>query len=347
MADLDKNYTLQSVNGTNGPEIAPEVITWIVIDSIIICLTLAGNILTICAIKLSKKISELLSNRYIFSLAVSDLLVGLTLPYHLAFTIDDYLGSHESTCILRFVLIILACSSSIYNLLAIAADRYIAIVLPFFYSRHMTRRVVWSIVFSGWCLSIGIASMPIYWNTYEPGKCTQDHVLPAQYVNFIITPMFLSIWLAMSVLYMRIWREAAEHAKRLRTAANFPGASAKQRKSLKENKSVQMVLLILGCFSLCWFPYFFVLTYMRLYNGRSLPEVYEAVFTLAVSNSWMNPLIYAWKSKNYRNAFWCLLKCKSPRNLNKEPNFITDHIPGDKSRKIITLLSVQVITISE
>lgn len=94
-----------------------------------------------------------------------------------------------------------------------------------------------------------------------------------------------------------------------------------------------MVLLILGCFSLCWFPYFFVLTYMRLYNGRSLPEVYEAVFTLAVSNSWMNPLIYAWKSKNYRNAFWCLLKCKSPRNLNKEPNFITDHIPGDKSRK--------------
>lgn len=106
--------------------------------------------------------------------------------------------------------------------------------------RHMTRRVVWSIVFSGWCLSIGIASMPIYWNTYEPGKCTQDHVLPAQYVNFIITPMFLSIWLAMSVLYMRIWREAAEHAKRLRTAANFPGASAKQRKSLKENKSVQV-----------------------------------------------------------------------------------------------------------
>lgn len=40
-----------------------------------------------------------------------------------------------------------------------------------------------------------------------------------------------------------------------------------------------------------------------------------AAFTLAMSNSAMNPLIYAWKNSNFRTAFINLLKCKSPDTL--------------------------------
>jgi hypothetical protein len=40
-----------------------------------------------------------------------------------------------------------------------------------------------------------------------------------------------------------------------------------------------------------------------------------AAFTLAMSNSAMNPLIYAWKNSNFRQAFTNLLKCKSPDTL--------------------------------
>lgn len=40
-----------------------------------------------------------------------------------------------------------------------------------------------------------------------------------------------------------------------------------------------------------------------------------AAFTLAMSNSAMNPLIYAWKNSNFRHAFTNLLKCKSPDTL--------------------------------
>lgn len=40
-----------------------------------------------------------------------------------------------------------------------------------------------------------------------------------------------------------------------------------------------------------------------------------AAFTLAMSNSAMNPLIYAWKNTNFRSAFINLLKCKSPDTL--------------------------------
>lgn len=77
-----------------------------------------------------------------------------------------------------------------------------------------------------------------------------------------------------------------------------------------------MVLLILGCFTICWLPYF-VVACSQIYKitENSSVVAYMAAFTLAMSNSAMNPLIYAWKNSNFRQAFTNLLKCKSPDTL--------------------------------
>lgn len=42
------------------------------------------------------------------------------------------------------------------------------------------------------------------------------------------------------------------------------------------------------------------------------PHLYKGAFSLAMANSGMNPLIYAWKNKNFRRAFALLLRCKNP-----------------------------------
>lgn len=80
--------------------------------------------------------------------------------------------------------------------------------------------------------------------------------------------------------------------------------------------NTQMVLLILGCFTICWLPYFIVAC-SQIYKitGNSSAVAYMAAFTLAMSNSAMNPVIYAWKNSNFRVAFINLLKCKSPDTL--------------------------------
>lgn len=77
-----------------------------------------------------------------------------------------------------------------------------------------------------------------------------------------------------------------------------------------------MVLLILGCFTICWLPYFVVAcSQIFQITENSSTVAYMAAFTLAMSNSAMNPLIYAWKNSNFRQAFTNLLKCKSPDTL--------------------------------
>lgn len=75
----------------------------------------------------------------------------------------------------------------------------------------------------------------------------------------------------------------------------------------------QVVLLILGCFSICWLPYFIVAC-IQIFSAveHSTPMLYKFAFTLAMANSGMNPGIYAWKNKNFRRSFALLLHCKNP-----------------------------------
>nr|CAD7257209.1 unnamed protein product [Timema shepardi] len=87
-----------------------------------------------------RRLYSLISNKFVASLAVSDLLVGLTIPYHTAFYLNDSLCKNKALCLSRFVLIVLGCCASICNLISIALDRYIAILYPFHYCRLMTQR---------------------------------------------------------------------------------------------------------------------------------------------------------------------------------------------------------------
>lgn len=120
---------------TSAQHIDPNLAFWAVIDGVLLVFIVGGNILTILAVRFSRRLRTVISNLFILSLAISDMVVGFTLPYHLAFYMGSNLGNDRGWCLLRFFLIILACCVSIWNLIAIAVDRYIAIVYPLHYSR--------------------------------------------------------------------------------------------------------------------------------------------------------------------------------------------------------------------
>ena len=210
-------------------------VSWLCINICTASAAVLGNILTISAILLSKKLSSLISNYFVFSLAVSDLLVGLSIPYHMLFYIRTHLGDTESTCLLRFVLIAFACASSICNILFIATDRYVAIVYPLHYNRFMTKRAALILITIGWLTSFSMASVPIVWNEWHEGvKCEVVNVLPYDYLKFIVCPMFILIWVMMLLLYTKICREASGNARRIRSTANI-------QNTIKDSKSFQVM----------------------------------------------------------------------------------------------------------
>lgn len=205
-------------------------IIWFVVNVLLISVTVSGNLLTITAILVTRKLRTILANQFVFSLAVSDLLVGLTIPYHMAFYVIQDFGLGKVNCLLRFVLISFACSSSISNLLVIATDRYAAIVYPLHYIRLITRKTAVTLTLFAWSLSFTVAAVPAVWNDWTPEvNCEVFQILPNNYVNFVICPMFALIWLMMLLLYWRICCEANGQAKRMKNDA-----------ALKDSKSFQV-----------------------------------------------------------------------------------------------------------
>lgn len=200
-------------------EIRENVIVWSIIDGLLFISIVCGNCLTIAAVQFSRRLRSVVSNLFILSLAISDLLVGLTIPYHLAFYLDVTLGESQFVCIMKFFFNIVACCVSIWNLIAIAIDRYIAIVYPLHYSRWITKRVAVIVIIIGWFSGTLMGAIPLFWNNWETStECEFDEVLPPWYMAGIVTPVFSLIWFCMLTLYWRIWREAYKHAKQLRAS---------------------------------------------------------------------------------------------------------------------------------
>ncbi|XP_069702110.1 histamine H2 receptor-like [Periplaneta americana] len=290
---------------------------WSILDGTLLIIILIGNTLTILAIRCSRRLSNVMSNHFVLSLAISDLFVGLTLPYHMAFYLSDTLGTDKQTCILRFVLLVLGCTASMCNLIIIAIDRYISIVHPLHYCRLITNKVAVIMVAAGWCGALMLSTMPIYWNNWQTNdKCEIEQVMAPNYFVLVILPLFLLLWVTMFAIYWKIWREALNQARRLRETNFLHGGGP------SDWKSIQVVLMVLGSFSVCWLPYMIVAC--TIISGICSSETgigYKAAFSMAMANSCMNPIIYAWKNPEFREAIKRLLHCRSPNRIPPTPSF--------------------------
>lgn len=129
------NANCEKVMQTELEHIKAGTIVWASVNGLLFILILVGNILTIIAVRTCRRLRAIKSNLFILSLAISDLIVGISLPYHLTFYLGSNLGDSHGLCLMRFFLIIFACCVSILTLIAIAVDRYIAIVYALHYRR--------------------------------------------------------------------------------------------------------------------------------------------------------------------------------------------------------------------
>ncbi|KAL9873898.1 adenosine receptor A3 [Glossina fuscipes] len=285
-------------------------VLWAFVNVVLFICILSGNVLVIIAVRSCRRLRSLLSNRFILSLAVADVVVGLTLPYHLSFYLGLDLGIHHNYCLMRFFLVIFACCVSILTLITISVDRYIAIIYALHYKRFMTPRIVLSVIVCNWIMGAFVAIIPMFCNHWKTAReCEFDEVLPPWYMTGFIFPSFIVIWLLMVLMYMRILRVASKQAKQVR---QLPRSMNPSILLSSDWRSTQIVFFIMGCFSLCWLPYFIVVC-AQIFNIFNVePLLYRAAFSLAMTNSALNPIIYCWKNKSFRRAFNLLLRCRSP-----------------------------------
>lgn len=101
---------------------------YIVIEVVIAVLSISGNVLVCWAVAINTTLKNA-TNYFLVSLAVADILVGcLAIPFAITISIGIQLDFYGCLFLACFVLVLT--QSSIFSLLAIAIDRYLAVKIP-------------------------------------------------------------------------------------------------------------------------------------------------------------------------------------------------------------------------
>uniref|UniRef100_A0A1A9WE30 G-protein coupled receptors family 1 profile domain-containing protein n=1 Tax=Glossina brevipalpis TaxID=37001 RepID=A0A1A9WE30_9MUSC len=201
-----------------------EAIFTAIILSVIIVLTVIGNILVILSVFTYKPL-RIVQNFFIVSLAVADLTVALlVLPFNVAYSI---LGRWEFgiyLCKMWLTCDVMCCTSSILNLCAIALDRYWAITDPINYAQKRTVGRVLLLIAGVWLLSLLISSPPLVgWNDWPeeftsatPCELNSDpgYIIYSSLGSFFIPLIIMTIvYIEIFIATRRRLRERAQAAK--------------------------------------------------------------------------------------------------------------------------------------
>uniref|UniRef100_A0A3P9NG55 5-hydroxytryptamine receptor 4 n=1 Tax=Poecilia reticulata TaxID=8081 RepID=A0A3P9NG55_POERE len=302
--------------------------------SVIIILTVFGNLLVMVALCKDRHLRRKKTSFFIVSLAFADLLVALfVMPLAAIELTTGQWHFGEIFCLVRTSLDVLLTTASILHLCCIALDRYYAICCqPLVYRSKMTPVRVALMLIGCWVIPTFISFLPIMqkWNTIgienikqslSGGSNTSCVFLVNQPYALICSAVAFYIPLALMVLaYHRIYVTAMVHVRQIETlqraatvSLSSEQAQGRHRRMRIETRAAKTLAIIMGCFSLCWAP-FFITNVVDPFINYSVPwQVWTAWLWLGYINSGLNPFLYAYLNQAFRRAFLAILCCGDER----------------------------------
>ncbi|XP_047430346.1 trace amine-associated receptor 1-like [Mugil cephalus] len=247
--------------------------------------TICGNLLVMISIIYFKQLHTP-TNYLILSLAMADLLVGvLVFPFSMAFTVTSCIY-HE-------------------NLFY----RYYAVCQPLTYRTKINTRVTLIVILLCWGVSV-LIGIGIIIAGFSQGTCEEMCSVDVVVAN-TIGPVF-SFYLPaiiMLCIYLKIFLVAQKQVKSIQNTtcrSTKSGAIV----SKMEKKATKTLAIVMGVFLLCLTPYFICVVFQPLADNPPSVPVIETLNWLTLSNSMLNPLIYAFFYSWFRSAFRMIISGK-------------------------------------
>ncbi|KAK1804440.1 hypothetical protein P4O66_020459, partial [Electrophorus voltai] len=215
-------------------------------------------------------------------------------------------------------------------------DRYYAICCqPLVYRNKMTPLRVALMIGGCWIIPTVISFLPIMqgWNSIginhliEARKFSGNSTVCVFMVNkpYALTCSVVAFYIPLGLMvlaYQRIYVTAREHARQISMlqraggAGHAPSDSADHQRHHRmrtETKAAKTLCIIMGCFCLCWAP-FFITNVVDPFIDYTVPEqLWAACLWLGYINSMLNPILYAFLNKSFRRAFLIILCCGQKR----------------------------------
>ncbi|XP_071516608.1 neuropeptide SIFamide receptor-like [Panulirus ornatus] len=214
-------------------------------------------------------------------------------------------------------------SASVNSLVAVSLDRFLAIWFPL--KLQITTARARAIIVLIWIMAV-VSAVPyyVYFETQVFDPEVPELIIcvemwpsrEAERLYFLIAHLLLCYLLPLvliSFCYLMIWIKVARRS--------IPGdtrdAAVHEMQERSKVKVVKMLVVVVIIFMLSWLPLYVIFARIKL--GEELGETEGAVLAIVTpvaqwlgsSNSCINPILYAFFNKKYRNGFLAIVKSRS------------------------------------
>lgn len=322
-----------------------------VLLSIATLLTTGGNCLVLGAIATSRKLRSrtnyFVFSLAVADLTVS----VLVMPFSVVYQLYGAWKFGWVFCYFWISCDVMCCTASILHLCVISMDRYLAITEPLTYKVTLSRQRAFAMIAAVWLSSSAISFIPIYMGWFADGtvQLHKDSDQCGLFVNrtYAVISSTLSFYAPLVVMifaYLKIFRiahrqraEIARQEKAL-TSHFVPPPSSQSSNHVTNNvgtggggaivrcksqhsgrsfggrdsKALKTLGTLMGLFCVCWLPFFIVYLLTPFCTDCYMPVQLVLVITwLGYANSFINPFVYAFLQRDFRQAFKRILLCQS------------------------------------
>ncbi|CAD5125806.1 unnamed protein product [Dimorphilus gyrociliatus] len=347
-----QNATGNNNTHNNASDVAYETLLRVFVPiSFIITLIvgLIGNSLVIFVIATNKQMRNT-TNLLILNLSLADLIFLIfCIPANMVsvYILHEWVAG-TFMCRLHLAFQFITVYISIYTLVLMSFDRYLAVVHAISSMRFRTTKNAVIFIVTLWVVVVGSnapswndfnfvpynhsgenRSMCIHMVLYDKGMTIRIIKKRIFYTCFCVFGFCLPV-LLICVLYGLMLRRLLFGA--------VPGGNQSREALRSKRRVTRMIIIVIVCFIFCWLPIQLVFT-TRAWDA--FPEnmewhlVHVAAAILAYGNSCINPVLYAFLSENFRKSFRQVLSCGRLR-LTRMTDYERTNIRGMEVRPSAT-----------
>ena len=303
--------------------------------SFIVFFGVLGNVIIITIVRKTPSMHTT-TNFLLTNLAVADLISLLFCPGFYDFALKSVslsqpIGDFVCKIFVGNAVLSITILESIFMLVVVAVERYVALVKPFQTNSRLRKENVSFAIAATWTLATLVCIPGILSNNYDeraekypcnrPWTLNNLEGLKKAYISVFCLVFMIVPAVVILICYLRIFY-----------GVYFLGDIYRERTGdVEEKKSRKHLLKLLAslvaAFVICCMPFAVFFLYVSfvsqvtiIENFDTLHLIHKTVRFLLILNSFVNPLLYAAQSRNYRQGFKRLFCCLSRENANKGRN---------------------------
>ena len=293
-------------------------LSFAIVYSLMVIVDVVGNTLVILVILRNQSMKTPV-NYLLVNLAVADILVGVSFGIQFIITPtlthpDGRTGDLLCKLVTGGVPGWVGAVTSVFSLVAIAIERYYAVMYPHSQRGKLTKSKIVIFVIVSWLLALLWAGVGFFITVYNKELQSCVHSWPKDVYANIYTVGWTVVAGVMPLSTMGCLYARVVYRLWFTNQAN----EATQRALLRNRRRItKLVIAVTVVYALCWVPEL-TIYFLGFTGAIKLQAIhFNIASALVFFNSTINPAVYSLQSSVFRKHFWNLICCRNGRRMNQ------------------------------